>query len=96
MVSFGARLRDRFRGNVRLAGVAGLALTSLSGGFFFYNANILNTYRTRTTAEKARVAYEQRWRPLERLHPRRSSPPASSWTSSPRRSARASARATPS
>ena len=69
MASFGARLRDRFRGNVRLAGVAGLALTSLSGGFFFYNANILNTYRTRTTAEKARVAYEQRWRPLERLHP---------------------------
>ena len=43
----------------------GLAGASLCGGFFFYNANVLNSYRTRTTGEKLRVAYEQRWRRYE-------------------------------
>jgi len=30
---------------------------------------VLNTYRTRTTGERAQLAYEQRWRPLETLQP---------------------------
>lgn len=67
MPSFLVRLRERFHGGVRLATMGGVAGASLCGGFFFYNANVLNWYRTRTTGEKARVAYEQRWRSLEQL-----------------------------
>jgi ABC-type transport system involved in multi-copper enzyme maturation permease subunit len=67
MPPFAQRLRERFRGTVRLATLGGVAGASLCGGFFFYNANVLNWYRTRTTGEKARVAYEQRWRTLETL-----------------------------
>lgn len=67
MAPFSARLRERFRGNVRLTTVGGVSMAAACGGFFFYNANILNTYRTRTTVEQAQVAYERRWRPLEHL-----------------------------
>jgi ABC-type transport system involved in multi-copper enzyme maturation permease subunit len=67
MPAFGTRLRERFRGRVRLTTLGGLVGASLCGGFFFYNANILNPYRTRTAIEKLRVAYEQRWRRYETL-----------------------------
>ena len=65
MPAFATRLHTRFRGVVRLMTAGGLAGASLCGGFFFYNANVLNSYRTRTTGEKLRVAYEQRWRRYE-------------------------------
>ena len=67
MPTFGTRLRERFHGRVRVATASGLAGASLCGGFFYYNANILNTYRTRTSLEKAQVAYEQQWRRFEHL-----------------------------
>ena len=67
MPTFLERLGTRFRGSIRLATVGGVAGASLCGGFFFYNANVLNTYRTRTTGEKVQVAYEKQWRRFETL-----------------------------
>jgi hypothetical protein len=67
MAPFRARFQERFRGRVRLTTIGGVAMAASCGAFFFYNANILNAYRTRTAVEKALVAYEQRWRPLEHL-----------------------------
>ena len=63
------RARERFRGGVRVATMGGLAGATAFGGVFYYNASMLNTYRTRTSNEQARVAYEQRWRRYETLLP---------------------------
>jgi hypothetical protein len=67
MPAFGTRLRARFRGSVRLAALGGLVGAALCGGFFFYNANVLNRYYTRPTLEQLQVAYEQQWRRYETL-----------------------------
>lgn len=63
------RARERFRGGVRVVTVGGLAGATAFGCVFYYNASILNTYRTRTSDEEARVAYEQSWRRYETLLP---------------------------
>jgi ABC-type transport system involved in multi-copper enzyme maturation permease subunit len=63
------RARERFRGGVRVATMGGLAGATAFGGAFYYNASVLNTYRTRTSNEQARVAYELRWRRYETLLP---------------------------
>ena len=63
------RLRERFRGGVRVATVGGVLGASTFGGVFYYNANVLNSYHTRSTREQTRVAYEKRWRPYEALLP---------------------------
>ena len=51
---------------VTAGSTAGLAF---AGGLFYYNASVVNTYRTRQEAERAAVAYEKTWRPLEGLAP---------------------------
>ncbi len=62
-----ARVATRFRGGARLAAAGGALGMAGFGGVFFYNTNVLNTYRTRDTTEELQAAYERRWRPLEAL-----------------------------
>lgn len=57
--------RWRFTGaTVRVAAVA-VALILTTGGFVFYNTNVLNDYRTPFEAAELRAAYERRYKQYE-------------------------------
>ena len=65
---FGARLREArmrlTRATTATAAVA-LALVVATGGYIFYNTNILNHYRTAAEVEELRADYERRYRRYE-------------------------------
>lgn len=52
--------RNRFS-KYKTALVTGMALVGVSGGFIFYNTNVLNTYVTKDDHLKIRARYEQRY-----------------------------------
>ena len=45
----------------------GLALTMTTGGFIFYNTNVLNEYRTGIESEELRARYERLYKPYEHM-----------------------------
>jgi ABC-type transport system involved in multi-copper enzyme maturation permease subunit len=53
-------------GWVAAGSTAGL---TAAGGVFYYNASVVNSYRTRQESEKAAVTHEQTWRRFENLAP---------------------------
>ncbi|MFN7963103.1 MAG: M1 family aminopeptidase [Thermoanaerobaculia bacterium] len=59
--------KQRFRGPLRWAFVASLAAFAVTGGFLFYNTNVLNPYVPRVLAEKRQAMYEARYRRYQDL-----------------------------
>lgn len=51
--------RARFTGKVKLATLTGLLVFMGTGGYIFYNTNILNTYTTSKESEKEAARYEK-------------------------------------
>ena len=62
---FAARLR--WSGSVTAVVVASLALALGAGGTFFYNTNVLNTYRSPAARRAGQARYEKTFKHLERL-----------------------------
>jgi ABC-2 type transport system permease protein len=54
--------RRRLRGWTAGAAAAALGLVLLTGGFIFYNTNILNTYRSTAETAQRQADYERRYR----------------------------------
>lgn len=52
-------------GQYKLASSIALALVVVSGGFTFYNTNVLNVYSTKTDRMEKRAAYERRYGQFE-------------------------------
>jgi hypothetical protein len=71
VVALAARWRARVSSSVRVLMAGSVVGAGAFGGLFYYNASIVNPYRTRTERERRQVAYEQRWRPYESLRPPR-------------------------
>ncbi len=61
------RVRQRFGRGSRISLAGGALATGMFGGLFYFNASVVNEYRTRDEQEALQVAYEQRWRALETL-----------------------------
>jgi ABC-type transport system involved in multi-copper enzyme maturation permease subunit len=57
----------RLRGSPGLIALAALLVFAGSGGWIFYNTNILNTYRTSEDAEAFLAAYEKKYLKYEKL-----------------------------
>ncbi len=60
---FGGRLTLRYKAGL-IFSIAGFVVT---GGFIFYNTNILNHYETKAEEEKERVDYEVKFKEFERI-----------------------------
>jgi ABC-2 type transport system permease protein len=52
---------------VKRISIAAILIFIFSGGYIFYNTNILNTYASRATQEEYRAEYEKRLKPLTSL-----------------------------
>ncbi|MFK7903962.1 MAG: hypothetical protein AB8B69_02510 [Chitinophagales bacterium] len=68
--SFKQRLgiaKRRFVGNYKLITATFALLWVLTGGFVYYNTQVLNTYVTPDTTEEHRVEYEQKYKSDEKL-----------------------------
>lgn len=59
--------RRRFTHRMATVAAAGLLLVVCTGGFVFYNANILNDYRTTREEEETFVEYERRYKRFEHI-----------------------------
>lgn len=59
--------RRRFTRTTAVAGTVAAGLIFLSGGFIFYNTNILNHYRSSSRVKEWQAGYEQRYRRYEHL-----------------------------
>jgi hypothetical protein len=69
LAAFGDRARRWLAsGTVWLAAGSTVGATA-AAGVFYYNASVVNTYRTRDETEQAAVKYEQTWRRFETLAP---------------------------
>lgn len=59
--------RRRLRGLPGVVAGAALAVAALTGGWIFYNTNVLNDYRTTDDEERFLADYEKRYLPFEAL-----------------------------
>ncbi|MEP6834388.1 MAG: ABC transporter permease [Gemmatimonas sp.] len=62
-----AQWRARFTTGTRAVLAGGAIGAGAFGGIFYYNASVLNHFRSRTEGEKRAVAYEHAWRKYEAL-----------------------------
>lgn len=60
-------MRARFRGSARVALLAGVALFVSTGGWIFYNTNVLNAYAPRGVEVQHRANYERLYARYHRL-----------------------------